>query len=134
MNKSVAHIILLLVDAAALFACYYVCSEYENVIREINTFTDSIILQKPLGLYSVLIMVPVLHGVSLLSITEEKSKLLNRSVVIFFLILVVSAFVFDAWLENKIINSGYYYCNEGSESMRMSEFRLYLREGQECIN
>lgn len=109
-------------------------SEYENVIRELNAFTDSIILQKPLGLYSVLIIVPVLHGFSLLSITEEKLKLLNRSVVIFLLILVVSAFVFDAWLENKIINSGYYYCNEGSESMRMSEFRLYLREGQKCTN
>ena len=134
MNKTTAHIILLLIDIAALFACYYVYSEYRDISRQINELGESVMIQKPLGLYAALIIVPAIHATAYFNIPENRAKLVNRSFIVLFVLLVVSAFVFDSWFNEKIIESGYVYCEEMSESMRMSEFRVYLKEGQECTN
>lgn len=134
MNKTIAHIILSLIDVAALFACYYVYSEYREITNQLHESVDKVMIQKPLGLYAVLIVMPVLHGISIFKITKNRAKLANNSFIVFFILLVASAFIFDSRLDKKITQSGYYYCDELSESMRMSQFRTYIKEGMACIN
>jgi len=134
MNKTTAHIILMLVDIAALFACYYVYSEYRDISSQLNDLVESVMIQKPLGLYAVLIIVPALHATAFINIPDSRAKLANSSFIAFFVMLVVSALAFDSWFEEKITEAGYVYCEAMSESMRTSEFRVYLREGLECTN
>ena len=134
MNKTTAHIILLLIDIAALFACYYVYSEYRDISFQLTELVESVMIQRPLGLYAVLTLVPAIHATAYIKIPDNKAKLVNRSFITFFVVLVISAFVFDSWFDEKITESGYVYCEGRSESMRMSEFRVYLKEGLECTS
>lgn len=134
MNKTTAHIILAFIDIAALFACYYVYSEYRDISSQLNELVESVMIQKPLGLYAVLLVVPALHTTAYLKIPDNRAQLANRSFIVLFVLLIVSALIFDSWFESIITESGYVYCEGMSESMRTSEFRVYLKQGLECTD
>lgn len=134
MSKTTVHIILFFIDIAAIFACLYVFGEYHDISDQLNSFVDSIVVQRPLGLYFVLIIVPIIHCSGLVRIAKKREKLANNCLITCFALLIISAFVFDSWVESKITNAGYYYCEDMSESMRMSEFKRYLRDDLECVS
>lgn len=132
MSKKSAHLILLVVDLAALFACYYVFNVYSDIISQINNQVEIIDVQKPLGMYALLIVVPVIHALGFVKIPENRLKLANISMVVFFIVLTVFSWIFDVKLEDKIEDAGYYYCSTLSESMTVSEFRTYLKDEDTC--
>lgn len=133
MNKTTAHIILGGIDIAALGACYYVFSEYHAVEYQLATGVGSFFIQRPLGLYLLIVVAPIVHTVSFFDRLTQTKKWVNYALIIVFLIIVSIGIIVDIRLEARILESGYYYCPSKSQTMRLSEFKAYLRKDLPCL-
>lgn len=132
MNKSVAHSVLIIIDLAAIYACFYVYSAYSDITQLIDNSAESITIQKPTGLYIVLIMVPIVHGTGFFNIPKRFHKIANSVLVILFALMVFTGVYIDSDLERKIVKSGYTLCESMTEQFRVSEFVTYLRDSKKC--
>jgi len=133
MNKVTAHAILGVFDIAAIAACLYVFSEWENVNELLDQNTGRLSVQSNLSFYGLMIMVPVTHLLTLFKWQKVIEKWGNRFLVALLLSLVVGAFIMDSYLENKILAAGYQYCASQSEAMTFSEYRTYIKGNNECV-
>jgi hypothetical protein len=132
MNKLTAHIILGVLDIGALVACFYVFTEWNDIAQQINVAVDRIVVQNLIGLYTMMIVVPVTHVLSLFQWQEIWKRWINRFLMFFFLLVVIGAFSLSYYFENKLLTGGYRYCAKQSEMMTFSKFKTYIREDLTC--
>ncbi|MCP4117881.1 MAG: hypothetical protein GY737_21265 [Desulfobacteraceae bacterium] len=132
MNNTTAHIILGFFDVAALGACYYVFTQWNTIDQQIIGSAESITFQNLIGFYTMMIVVPVTHILSLFQWQGTAKKWANRFLIFFFMLMIVGGFTLSLSFKNKLLNAGYRYCASQSERMTLSEFKTYLREDMKC--
>ena len=132
MNKKTAHWVFGILDVAALFACYYVAIEWNQINKLIAIDSSSISIQQNFQFMLLIILLPVTHAISFLQSLEIVKRRGSVILIILFVFVFVSAFFVGLHLETKLQTSGYSYCAEQSEPMTFSEFRIYLNAGSEC--
>ena len=132
MNKVRAHIILCFFDIGAIAACYYVFAKWNNIVQQINVSIESITLQSPIGLYLLIVVVPVIHVLSLFRWKGAAEIWANRFLIFSFLFMLVGAFYLSSCFDNKLVTAGYRYCASQSERMTFSEFKTYVRGDLKC--
>ncbi|MFT7681235.1 MAG: hypothetical protein ACI935_000682 [Moritella dasanensis] len=133
MKVTKDHILLFSADLAALLACVYVYSEYINITQNIDRLVDIITIQSNYGFFLFSIIIPFIHGVSSIKKTYFNPKYINYLFVFTFVFLIFGNFAFDFWLESKVVSAGYTYCEPMSNSMRITDFNVYLKEGVSCL-
>ncbi|MCK5229230.1 MAG: hypothetical protein KAR13_03130 [Desulfobulbaceae bacterium] len=132
MNKNTAHIIIGILDVAAVAACYYVFTQWQQIDQLINVNSESITVQNYLCLYTLMVAVPVTHVLALFQWQGTAKNWANRLLLSFFLLVLVGALSLDVYLKDKILNAGYHYCANRSAGMTFSEFKTYLRGDKQC--
>jgi hypothetical protein len=132
MNKKTAHLIIGIFDLAAIAACYYVFYRVGVIHHSINSDVKVIELQRPIGLYLLLLIVPVVHVLGLFRFSQKILKFVNISAIFCFLLLLVAGLYADRVLESQILKAGYQYCPTRSSGGAFSEFRVYLHDGIQC--
>lgn len=133
MIKIKDHIVLIIADLAAFLACIYVYIEYINITKNVYERVDNITLQSNYGFFFISIIIPIIHGVSCIKKNNLNTRYVNYAFIFIFLCLLVTNFWFDFWLESKVVDAGYTYCEAMSKSMRMIDFNVYLKAGVECL-
>lgn len=133
MGKLRAHIILSLFDIATLFVLYHLFSEWNRISDSILLSENNIRIQKPLGLYLLLLVIPLIHLTSLINVPKTYNRLANYALSGVFLLIIVFSFYLDVRIESRLINAGYSYCKNKSENMRFSEFKVFLKDRNQCI-
>ncbi|MCP4343367.1 MAG: hypothetical protein GY799_31945 [Desulfobulbaceae bacterium] len=132
MNKVTAHLVIAVLDLAALLACYFVVSEWQSIEKQLALGAEGITFQSYFGVYGLLLIVPLTHIVVLFKWQGAVRKWVNRFLVTVFLVMGGTVFILNSYLENKIITAGYLYCQQQSEMMTFSNFKTYLREDIPC--
>jgi hypothetical protein len=134
MKKKTAHTIMLLFDAATLAACYYAFSEWQDIHQSIKIEAQTITVQSPFGIYILMLMMPIIHGLTLIDWRGSLKKWINRLIISIFLLMVVGLFFLNSYIDKKIVGSGYIYCAKQSEFMTFSKFNTYVREKALCTD
>lgn len=131
MKVTKDHVLLFVADLAALLAYVYV--EYINITKNIDELVHNITLQSNYGFFLLPIIIPFIHGISSIPQKKLTPKYVNYLFVFTFIFLFLCNFLFDFWLESKVVSAGYTYCEPMSKSMRMTDFNVYLRDGVTCL-
>lgn len=132
MNKTTAHIIIGVFDCAALYACFYVFSEWNRIETLIQNSANGIELQNRVGLFLLLTVIPLIHFTSFIQWGSRARVWLNRIYVAIFILLIATGVLFNIIIDQKIIRSGYQYCPLLSKSMTFSEFKIYTIDQPTC--
>lgn len=133
MGKFKAHIVLSLFDIMAIFVCYHVVREWNRVSGSVLLSEYSIGVQKPLGLYILLLVIPFMHFSSLINIPVSYKKATSYVLVGIFLLMIILSFYIDYRIDNILTNADYSYCQQKSEGMRFSEFKVFVTDDGQCI-
>lgn len=138
MNKPVAHSILALFDLAAIGAAYYALSQRELILSLVHSQSATIQYQSLLGFYFLLLLVPVIHGISLVEawvpLKQAIKKVISYGLVSALVAAVVAAVLFSQSIESRLLSSGYHYCPENSEAFTFSTYQSFVRELEQCAD
>lgn len=132
MNKLTAHLIFGLLDVAAVAACYHVFAEWNQITQAIAVNSNQVTFQNHFVFYVLMIILPVIHGLTLFSWQDNAKKWANRGLIAAFLILLGIAFLLDMHMEDRLLTAEYRYCEARSEVMTFSEFKTYVRDDIPC--
>lgn len=132
MDTKSAHWVLGIFDIAAFFTCYYVYTEWNSLNELINGNAQSISVQQYFLFISLIILVPIIHVLIFFQPFQIVKNWGNRFMIFLFLIMFVGAFYLESFLQGKLQAAGYSYCNELSEQMTFSEFRVYINQDSQC--
>lgn len=126
MKKTTAHIIFGCFDIAAVGACYHVYHTWVSVHKMLLEGVQQVTIQIPTGLYLLTVLVALVHLMSLVQWSGKKKNWMNYGLVISLVLLTVMCLSFDVILQKHILNAGYRYCVEKSESMTFSKFKTFV--------
>ncbi len=125
MNKTIAHLIFLAIDIAAIYLAYFVIKTYWQISQDIQAGIDRVSFQWPFGMFLILMIIPVIH---LSSIFPKGSG--AKSFGDIFLLAGVSSIVLVIALMNinisrNLKSNDYIYNSEDSKWMTFSMFKHY---------
>lgn len=137
MSKAAAHIILFIVDIAAIVGLWWCCDEIGRHIVDAANAVDSISFQSGIGFFGVGIIVPTAHIFSIFehvkpSFVRRYSKVMNFLAVILFAMLIATAHFVSSHLQNHVEKSGYSYCQKASRSGTFSTYMVYTKNEEVC--
>lgn len=126
MNKTIAQLIFVLIDLAAIYMAYRTIKNFFELSDNIKNHVSEINFQWPLGLYLLLLVVPILHLSSFVKLEFiEKSGLKEYFTFIPLIIIVAIIVYFNMSISSKLNNHNYKYDTEKSKRMTFSTFRVY---------
>lgn len=132
MKKSTAHIVWCGFDLLSFGVSYYLFRVWVTTVEAIASSYDVLNLQGGFGIFLLAIIVPLVHLASIFEANENVKAWMNRGLVGCFVALVGGAVYLSTSLENRIVESGYIYCESQSESMTFSEFKTFVLNVAQC--
>ncbi|WP_020405826.1 hypothetical protein [Hahella ganghwensis] len=137
MSKLHAHLFLLVLDIAALIAAFYTMTTWSDLLNQVINAQPEVSFQSGYTFVLVLLVVPVIHVWAIYEGTKSPSekikKWANRLLIVFTLFLAVSAILMNIKLTQSLTKYHYFYCEQLSDSMTFSEFRVYLKDSKLCV-
>ena len=134
MKKSTAHIVWVGFDLLSFGVSYYLFRVWITTVEALAAGSEVLTLQGGFGIFLVSLIVPIVHVSSVFEMNEKAKIWLNRGLVGCFVVLVGGAVYLSAALENRIVQSGYIYCESQSERMSFSEFKTFVLNIVQCPN
>lgn len=132
MNRTTAHLILGFFDVAALYACYYVYTEWRNLKQLLALNVSTITYQEYFCAYLLLMAVPVVHIMSFIDWQDVYRKLANIFLILIFLLIFLAVVGSNSLLEHHLLKAAYTYCPQQSETMTFFGFKTYFNKESLC--
>ena len=132
MNRLSAHIVFIVFDVFSVLAVFYVMREVSAIKSLVASGADTISYQSMFSAGLLLFVVPVVHLSGVLPLADKYNAVLNSMLVVVFVGLFVVAVVVSIDIESFLADEGYSYCENLTEQMTFSEFRVFVRPGMEC--
>jgi hypothetical protein len=133
MTKPTAHLILVVFDILAVLAVYYVITRWFEIRQLIDERSGEVTYQGYFTLISLIAMIPIIHGFSLIPWKTKQHPLANSLLIAVSILMAVFALFAHFQIEKKLISTGYIYCDELTEVMTFSKFKTYMRPELECL-
>jgi hypothetical protein len=134
MNKLTAHTVLVLFDLLALYGSYFVFEHWHDLSLLIASQVNRVEIQSGIGVYILLLIIPVTHLSSFIQWSDEAALLVNKGLIATFFLLAIVAIFISIKFTEKIEHTDYFYCEKESDKMTFSEFRVFTRTEILCTN
>jgi len=134
MNKLSAHTTLVIFDLLSVYGAYYIFWEWRDLNTLILNQAKSIELQSWVGIYIILLIIPITHISAIVKWQERYNGIVNRVLIVGFAGLILLAGVISIKFTSKVEESNYFYCEKESTQMTFSEFRVFTKTEELCIN
>lgn len=133
MSKPAAHLVLLVFDALAILALYYVIDVWREIHHLIDGGVKSIGYQNRFSFLLLLGFVPVVHLFSFIAWRQQFQSLGNGLLLGLFAVLLMAAFYLNGQIKNDLMANGYEDCVNLGIVMTFSEFKTYMKFDSACI-
>jgi hypothetical protein len=134
MNKLSAHIVIGIFDLLALYGAYYVYEQWHELSLLIADQVGRVEIQSGLGVYLILLIIPVTHLVSVINWPERVKGLINKALITTLILLGILAYFVSVKFTEKINQADYFYCEKASKDMTFSEFRIFTKTEILCTS
>ena len=134
MNKFTAHTVLGFFDLLALYGSYYVFERWHELSLLITNEVNRVEIQSGIGVYVLLLIIPVTHLSSFIQWSDKSARLVNKCLIATFSLLVIVTIFISIRFTDKIEQAGYFYCEKYSNKMTFSEFRIFTKTEILCTN
>ena len=119
-------------DLCSIAACYYLHRVWVATISAVESGVDMLTLQGGGGIFLIALIVPIVHGISVMGNKIKPQTFLNVVIAVCFVILVAGSVYLSVALESRVTESGYIYCPSKSEEMTFSEFKTFVATPDLC--
>lgn len=125
MNKTIAHLIFLAIDIAAIYLAYYVLKMYWQLTQDIQTGVDRVSYQWPFGLLLILLVIPLIHIISVILQGSSNSSLSNILMIAGSVAIVAVIVILNIKISGNLQSYDYEYNSKDSKWMTFSMFKYY---------
>lgn len=134
MNKLSAHTTLVIFDLLSVYGAYYIFGEWRDLNTLILNQAKSIELQSWVGIYIILLIIPITHISAIVKWQERYNGIVNRVLIVGFAGFILLAGVISIKFTSKVEESNYFYCEKESTQMTFSELRVFTKTEELCTN
>lgn len=124
---------MVLFDALAILAAYYVFSEWRDIYRLIENGAERISYQNYFSLILLLVFMPIMHLLSFINWQDRLQRYGNGLVIGVFASLVAITFYLNNQIETALAANNYTDCVNLRKTMTFSEFKTYMKSELRCI-
>ena len=137
MNKKLSHTILFFGDFLSfggLWLGYHIVTQ---VFIKVSNQANMIRYGNRVGFFIVGIGFPLLHLLAMVEhfrpdVIRKYKRLINSVVIAMVIILLGAGFVGSSWIQYRVENAGYIYCQYASGSSMLAKSLVYTKDMKIC--
>jgi hypothetical protein len=137
MNKKLSHTILFFGDFLSIGSLWIGYHIVTQVFIKITNQADMISYGNRVGFFIAGIGFPLLHLLVMIEhfrpeIIRKYKRFLNSAVIAMVILLLGAGFVGSSWIQYRVENAGYVYCNNASGSSMLAKSLVYTKNTKMC--